>query len=323
MTSRDKYYDFIGEIESERNDIYNVLKYIDDIMNNISCISKKNFPEDFFSVEKFMNSDNESRTYILKYAVKYLYLDEFFNLITYHKFETCSEVNIYLLLLVHNIKTYTKINKKLVYQTIELLIELGCDISYRDHLVTILASGSHNFILQLILEHGGDASTLDNMPICYAVNNHSIDNVMLLMEYGADIHTHNNHIFRYSLYIDNIDLINYCIDIGIDVNINNSIAIKYSIYNSSEIFDTLINHGADINCIDGNDIYHIVHNKDILLLKKLSDLGVRMDQMNSVCDNMNKNKNNDNNSDCDIFQLLKNNGVFDKNIIFALYNKGD
>lgn len=322
MTSVDKYYDFISEIESERDDINHVLIYMGNIMKNIPCISKKKLPEDFFSVEKFMNSDNETRTSILKYAVKYLYLDEFLNLITYHNFEICSEVNMYLLLLVYNIKTYTKINKKLVYQTIELLIELGCDIGYCDHLVTILASASHNFILQLILEHGGDASTLDNMPICYAVNHNSISNIMLLMKYGADIHTHDNYVFRYSLYNGNINIINYCIDIGIDVNINNGIAIKYSIYNGSEIFDTLIDHGADINYIDGNDIYYIVQNKNFYLLKKISDLGVRIDQMNSVCDIMNKNNDNNDNNGA-IFQLLKNNGVPDKNIIFALYYKED
>ncbi len=139
---------------------------------------------------------------------------------------------------------------------------------------------------------------------------------MLLMEYGADIHTHNNYVFRNSLYTDNINLTKFCIDIGIDVNINNGVAIKYSLYNSSKVFDILIDHGADINYIDGYDIYNVVQNKDIALLKKLSDLGVRIDQLNFIRNNMNKWD-----EDYTLFIFLQNNGVFDKNILFAMFNK--
>nr|WBF70557.1 ankyrin repeat protein [Megavirus caiporensis] len=316
MTRRNKYYEFVDQIESDCEDIDHILKHMTKIMKNIPNISKKKLPKDFFLVDKFIDLDDESKISVLKYAIKYLYLDEFLNLAQYHNFETCSEINTYLPLLVFNINTYTKCNKKLVYQTIEFLIESGCDISYHDHLITILASSSHNFILKLILEHGGDSSTLNNMPIRHAVNNEKFNNIMLLMEYGADIHTHNNYVFRYSLYTDNINIIKFCIDIGVDVNINNGVAIKYSLYNSSQVFDTLIDHGADINYIDGYDIYNIVQNKDIELLKKISDLGVRIDQLNFIHNNMNKC-----NTDYTIFNFLQNNGVLDKNILFAMFNK--
>ncbi|AVL94032.1 putative ankyrin repeat protein [Megavirus vitis] len=316
MSSRNKYYDFVDEIESDCNDIDHILKHMTKIMKNIPNISKKNLPKDFFLIDKFIDSDNESKISILKYAIRYLYLDEFLNLIMYHKFETCSEINTYLPLLVNSINTYTKCNKKLVYQTIEFLIESGCDISYHNHLITILASGSHNFILQIILEHGGDASTLNNMPIRHAANHQNFNNIMLLMEYGADIHTHNNYVFRHSLYTNDINLTKYCINIGVDVNINNGIAIKHSLFNGSKMFDILIDYGADINYIDEYDIYNVVQNKDIGLLKKLSDLGVRIDQLNYIYNDMNK---------CDkdytLFNFLQNNGVFDKNILFAMFNK--
>ncbi|AVL94033.1 putative ankyrin repeat protein [Megavirus vitis] len=319
MTSRDEYYDLIDAIYSECPDIRQSLQYINNIANNIKTIKKKS--PDLYSIENFINLDNESKTALLKYAIKNLNLSEFLNLITHCKSTVYSEViNEYLLLLIHSISKNTECNKKLVCQIIELLIELGCDTSYNNHLATILASRSHNFILQLILSHGGDACVLDNMPIRHAVQtNKNLNNIMLLIEHGGNIHTHNDYIFRYSVYHNNFSVIKYCIDIGVDVNINNGIAIKYSIYNGSKMFDMLINHGADINYIDGNDIFNLVQNKNISLLKKISDLGVKIDQMNSVCDIMNK----DNDNNYTIFQFLKNNGIPDKNIIFALEYRDD
>ncbi|AFX92809.1 putative ankyrin repeat protein [Megavirus courdo11] len=154
------------------------------------------------------------------------------------------------------------------------------------------------------------------MPIRHAANHQKFNNIMLLMEYGADIHTHNNYVFRHSLYTNDINLTKFCINIGVDVNINNGIAIKHSLFNGSKMFDILIDYGADINYIDEYDIYNVVQNKDIGLLKKLSDLGVRIDQLNYIYNDMNK---------CDkdytLFNFLQNNGVFDKNILFAMFNK--
>ncbi|AUV58665.1 ankyrin repeat protein [Bandra megavirus] len=318
MTSRDEYYDLIDAIDSECPDIRQSLQYIYNIANNIKNIKKS---PDLFSVEKFMGLDNESKITFLKYTIKNLYLNEFLNLITYYESAMCSEViNDYLLLLIFSISKNTKCDQKLVCQIIELLIELGCDVSYNNHLATILASCSHNIILQIILSHGGNACVADNMPIRHAVRtNENLNNITILVKHGANIHTHNNYIFRYSVYQNSFNVIKYCIDIGVDVNINNGIAIKYSIYNSSKMFDVLINHGADINYIDGNDIFNLVQSKNFYLLKKISDSGVRIDQMNSVCDIMNK----DNDNNYTIFQFLKNNGIPDKNIIFALEYRDD
>ncbi|AZL89146.1 ankyrin repeat protein [Megavirus baoshan] len=317
MNSRDEYCIMIDAIEDECSDITKLLGYIRNIINHIKTIKKT---PDFFSAENFINLDTESKIEFLKYAVKNLFLNEFMALITYCKSIICSKViNDFLLLLINSISKFTKCNQKLVCQTIELLIELGCDIGYENHSATILASTSRNFILQIILSHGGDACVANNMPIRQAVKFHeNLDNIILLVNYGADIHTQNDYIFRYAVYSNSINLINYCLDNGVDVNINNGIAIKYSIYNNSKIFDTLISHGADINYIDGNDIFNLVQNCNLKFLQKLSDLGVRIDQLNSVRDDTGK---------CDkyyaTFQFLQNNGVFDKNIIFALYDKED
>nr|WBF70556.1 hypothetical protein [Megavirus caiporensis] len=318
MTSRDEYYDLIDAIDNECPDIRQSLQYVFNIANHVNSIKK--YP-DLFSIEKFTGLDNESKITFLKYTIKNLYLNEFLNLITYYESTLCFKtVNDFLLLLIFSISKNTKFDQKIVCQVIELLIDLGCDISYKNHLAIILASRSNNFILQLILSHGGNASTLNNMPIRCAVHtNENINNIMLLIKYGADIHTHNDYIFRYAVYHNSFDVAKYCIDIGVDVNINNGVAIKYSIYNSSKMFDILINHGADINYIDGNDIFNIVQNKNISLLNKISDLGVKIDQINSVCENMEK-KNDDSYT---IFQFLKNKGVPDKNIIFALEYRED
>ncbi|ANB50815.1 hypothetical protein [Powai lake megavirus] len=318
MTSRDEYYDLIDAIDSECPDIRQSLQYVYNIASDVKDINKST---DLFSVENFIGLDNESKIIFLKYTIKNLYLNEFLNLITYYESVICSKIiNDFLLLLIFNISKNTKFDQKIVYQVIELLIDLGCDISYQNHLATILASRSNNFILQLILSRGGNASTLDNMPIRYAVyTNENINNIILLIKYGANIHTHNDYVFRYAVYHNSYNVVKYCIDIGVDVNINNGIAIKYSIYNSSKMFDILINHGADINYIDGNDIFNLVQNKDIDILKKISDLGVEINQINSICDDMNK-KINDNYT---IFQFLKNKGVPDKNIFFALEYRED
>lgn len=48
MAFRNKYYDFVDEIESDCNDIDHILKHMTKIMKNIPNISKKNLPKDFF-----------------------------------------------------------------------------------------------------------------------------------------------------------------------------------------------------------------------------------------------------------------------------------
>ncbi len=111
MTSRDEYYDLIDAIDSECPDIRQSLQYIYNIANNIKGIKKS---PDLFSVEKFMDLDNESKITFLKYTIKNLYLNEFLNLITYYESAMCSEViNDYLLLLIFSISKNTKFDLKI------------------------------------------------------------------------------------------------------------------------------------------------------------------------------------------------------------------
>ena len=124
--------------------------------------------------------------------------------------------------------------------------EDGIDI-LGDNKCTIFHAARFGYPLcmQLLIDHGADASIQDSIAIKYACDQNRIEPVQILIDNGVDVTTNNNIAIRSACKSNNSDIVQLLIDNGADVTANNNHAVRIA-YNNEwwDVVDLLIDNGA-------------------------------------------------------------------------------
>ena len=158
-------------------------------------------------------------------------------------------------------------NAQLYYSTksdyieiIRLLLDRGADINARDRFNRIPLNEAVSALMLLDTDEDINAvgSTLNWIPLYYAVRRGHIDTVRLLLDKGADINAR-DRLFRTSLYYafssGRVDIVILLLDRGADINVRDGLSriLLHEAVSSGHIgiVRLLLGRGADINGQDG------------------------------------------------------------------------
>ena len=121
-------------------------------------------------------------------------------------------------------------------------------------------------IVRLLCEHGSYVNSINRIeltPLYIAVFYGCLRKIELLVMYGADVNVvcERENSYGTALHVaaakDRLDLVQYLIANGAKMDVKNAVnctplQLNIKLYIRSDITTTLIRHGCDVDCVDGN-----------------------------------------------------------------------
>lgn len=180
------------------------------------------------------------------------------------------------------------------YLDIKLLLELGANPNFsdlnRDTILLFLAKDGNIRAIKLLLEYGANVNAVNNMddtPLLIAIKSKSYEIMKLLIENGADVNMQSEidgtTPLMGAVYGGSSRIVSLLLESGADVNAtdtnDNTALIIACDKNRYTIIIQLVNHGADINQVNGSgySVLFFIHNNHIAetLLKLGANVNIK------------------------------------------------
>lgn len=158
-------------------------------------------------------------------------------------------------------------------EVINFLIEKGVDIScnYNESLRRVCELG-HLEVVKILVENGADVNDYYGSPLGNAALVGNLEMVKYLMEKGATLEMGDFYAARTACQNSHLDILKYFIEKGLDMKATSLLSTACS-YGNDEIFNFLIENGANVNEDNGYSMRAVTRNGDIERAKILVEKG--------------------------------------------------